>query len=1000
MKRSILVTAQCLVAAAMLLGTWSCSKDLKKIAIPNQRPTVRLTSAPIDTTGRYFYSILVNWVGHDPDGRVDHFLYAVDPPTAANTDTAWVRTTGNESRLTFSATRPDPLDPNNRAIDPHVFVIKAVDNDGEAGPSVFRAFFSYTVAPTVQIESPSPSTLLTPILTPSVRFSWTGKDDDGVFTIKPVRYRYRLFSESDDFPLNYATSDPDSLRRQYAPAFAESLGWRHAAAESTEVQFTSLNPNQTYLFAVVAFDEAGAYSPVFGRGSNLLLFRVGFAGTLGPKFTFFNEFFNYTYSSGGYFTDASREIELEIPEGISVPMNWIAEAPQGATIRSYRWAVDIQDLADETPRSDEETDTSHWSTPSALTTNITVGPFFLEAGTNVTDHRLYVEAEDTNGLKSLGIVRFRVVRATFENELLIVDDSRLRGDSRSTGTACGVGAPIGPWPTAAELDTFLYARGGVPWACYTGTPSPQGLFAGYAYDTIGTRTGRRILTFPLETLVKYKRVIWIVEGLSGTYTRDGTDGLQPKPALRYMTEANRVNSVGTYVRQGGLLWLLGGGVGQASTGFWDDGRNNTLSPVYSSTTSQSELLPGRFMYDIARWQSGFRAGGRLVRPDIIRYTGRFGDSAAVSGRTANASPYLGLPAILQLKDRTDADDQPPPGRRSNEFYGVSYYAEALTEANFIRENVAAPAGTQSMTISQVYASGGEAGALYNRDFVELRNRGNNIVDLSGWSLQYATGGNAWQTVPLSGTVLPGRHYLVGLAQGATGSSLPTPDASGAIDLSPAGGKIAIRKNASAMVLVCPVASDTTADVFGYGDTDCSEGRVFGVLNAANAAYRRSRGCEDTGGNANDFYAATPSPRNSAQSGRSCFEESVIDTLFRVTSASLPSPTTNPHNVGMTYYHGPNHAPVLFSGFDLWNYRRRQAIQVVDYVLGTMWGLTRSPLPPATAARTGAVRNQAASGAPAVQKPGVTGRSKPTRLAPSSGAATTSRPSKPKWPWTR
>src|SRR5262245_4880264 len=43
-----------------------------------------------------------------------------------------------------------------------------------------------------------------------------------------------------------------------------------------------------------------------------------------------------------------------------------------------------------------------------------------------------------------------------------------------------------------------------------------------------------------------------------------------------------------------------------------------------------------------------------------------------------------------------------------------------------------------LVISQVYGGGGNAGALYTHDFIELFNRGTTAVSLSGMSLQYAS----------------------------------------------------------------------------------------------------------------------------------------------------------------------------------------------------------------------------------------------------------------------
>src|SRR2546423_5696301 len=90
----------------------------------------------------------------------------------------------------------------------------------------------------------------------------------------------------------------------------------------------------------------------------------------------------------------------------------------------------------------------------------------------------------------------------------------------------------------------------------------------------------------------------------------------------------------------------------------------------------------------------------------------------------------------------------------------------------------AEGASSDVVISQVYAGGGNAGASYTNDYVELVNRGSSAVDLSGWTVQYATAaGTTWQTTALSGSAQPGRFYLVQLASAAAiGSAPPAPDA--------------------------------------------------------------------------------------------------------------------------------------------------------------------------------------------------------------------------------
>ena len=72
-----------------------------------------------------------------------------------------------------------------------------------------------------------------------------------------------------------------------------------------------------------------------------------------------------------------------------------------------------------------------------------------------------------------------------------------------------------------------------------------------------------------------------------------------------------------------------------------------------------------------------------------------------------------------------------------------------------------------MVVSQVYGGGGNSGATYANDFVELFNRGATAVDLGTWSIQYASAtGTSWQVTPLTGSVQPGKYFLVQLASAA------------------------------------------------------------------------------------------------------------------------------------------------------------------------------------------------------------------------------------------
>ena len=115
---------------------------------------------------------------------------------------------------------------------------------------------------------------------------------------------------------------------------------------------------------------------------------------------------------------------------------------------------------------------------------------------------------------------------------------------------------------------------------------------------------------------------------------------------------------------------------------------------------------------------------------------------------------------------------------------------ALTVAMIPRT---ARAVSSTVVISQVYPTGGNAGTVYKNDYIELFNLGSTPVDLTGWSVQYASAtGTTWQTAALSGTLQPGQYFLVQEAAGTGGTTdLPTPDATGNIAMSGTAAKVAL-----------------------------------------------------------------------------------------------------------------------------------------------------------------------------------------------------------------
>ncbi|MBI3228623.1 MAG: ExeM/NucH family extracellular endonuclease, partial [Burkholderiales bacterium] len=208
--------------------------------------------------------------------------------------------------------------------------------------------------------------------------------------------------------------------------------------------------------------------------------------------------------------------------------------------------------------------------------------------------------------------------------------------------------------------------------------------------------------------------------------------------------------------------------------------------------------------------------------------------------------------------------------------------------------LSAPAFASDVVISQVYGGGGNTGATYKNDFIELFNRSASPVNLNGWSVQYAGAtGTSWQVTALPNVVLqPGQYLLVQEAAGTGGTvNLPTADKVGTIAMSGTAGKVVLANIAT------PVSGPTAAavqDLVGFGTTaNAFEGSApTPAPSNTNAVLRAGNGCTDTDQNGSDFTAALPAPRNSASALNAC-----TITANTPIVTTCPSDITLPGNLG-------------------------------------------------------------------------------------------------------
>ncbi len=214
-------------------------------------------------------------------------------------------------------------------------------------------------------------------------------------------------------------------------------------------------------------------------------------------------------------------------------------------------------------------------------------------------------------------------------------------------------------------------------------------------------------------------------------------------------------------------------------------------------------------------------------------------------------------------------------------------------------------GSSGLVVSQVYGGGGNSGATYKNDFIELFNRGTTSVSVSGWSVQYASAtGSSWSLTNLSGTIQPGHYYLIQESQGAGGTTnLPTPDATGSISMSATSAKVALVNDQTA--LTCSTSclpNSHIVDLVGYGSSASSyEGSgPTATLSNTTSASRAGAGCTDNDNNAADFTAGTVNPRNSSSATTSCGQQADAGADTGTDSGTdagggvtLPAPTLAP-----------------------------------------------------------------------------------------------------------
>lgn len=188
--------------------------------------------------------------------------------------------------------------------------------------------------------------------------------------------------------------------------------------------------------------------------------------------------------------------------------------------------------------------------------------------------------------------------------------------------------------------------------------------------------------------------------------------------------------------------------------------------------------------------------------------------------------------------------------------GVGSLAAAIAVAGigaFTPAPAATAAPSTGMVISEAYGGGGNGGAAFNRDFIELYNLSDAAIDLDGLTLSYySSSGNLGASTELTGSVEPGEYFLVGAAYGSN-RDLPgfEPDAEFGAAMSGTQGSVELRDG------------DAVIDLLGWGSATLFEGSPAPATSNP-VSVARIDPAVDTDVNSDDFAVGDPTPEGQSQ----------------------------------------------------------------------------------------------------------------------------------------
>lgn len=217
------------------------------------------------------------------------------------------------------------------------------------------------------------------------------------------------------------------------------------------------------------------------------------------------------------------------------------------------------------------------------------------------------------------------------------------------------------------------------------------------------------------------------------------------------------------------------------------------------------------------------------------------------------------------------------------------------------------AASNGLVISQVYGAGGNSGATYNSDFIELFNGSTEEINLAEYSVQYASAtGTSWQATPLVGIIQPGSFFLIreSINLSSTAKAIPSPDFVGDMTMSASVGKVALRHSTTPFTATEDPISGSV-DFVAYGTTASPYEVTRAPAPGATTSIIRLTPCVDKDNNGVDFSigqlgGTTPVlPRNSSTPAQLCAVD-IAPTVIGTDPATDATGVTSTPTVTVTF----------------------------------------------------------------------------------------------------